>query len=113
MNHRLGPDSTGVGQLVSHTATALTKSATSCDGRAVEIALVVDRDAFGRLSPVGASGEAVEHGVSPAAWRRCHLKDCARAESTAVHRRSVEIARAIDNQIGIDVLTIIVSSKVV
>src|ERR1700686_4262906 len=75
MNHGLGPDSAGVSQLVSDAATALTRSTASGNGRAVEIALAVKRDALVRLCSVGASGEAVEDGVSPAVAGRGQLKD--------------------------------------
>src|SRR5258708_23497262 len=37
MNHRPGPDSAGVGQLVGHAAAALTRSTAPGDGRAVKI----------------------------------------------------------------------------
>src|SRR5216683_2281363 len=98
MNHGLGPDSTGVSQLVS---------------RAVEIALAVKSDALVRFSSVGASGEAVEHGVSPAVGGRCQPKNRARAEIAALHGRAIETARAVDYQIGVDVLTIVTSREAV
>ena len=75
MNHCLGPDSAGVRQLVSHAAAALTRSPAAGDGRAVEIALAVNRDALVRFSSIGASREAVEHGVNPAVCGRLQLKD--------------------------------------
>src|SRR5260370_25152805 len=107
MNNALGPHSTEVSHLVVHAATALTRATASGDSRAVEIALAVKSDALVRFSSVGASGEAVEHGVSPAVGGRCQPQNRARAGIAALHRRAIATAPAVDDQIGADVLTIV------
>src|SRR5260370_38234907 len=103
MNHGLAPDSPGVSQLVSHAAAALTSATASGDSRAVEIARGVKSNALVRFSSVGASGEAVEHGVSPAVGGRGQTKNRARAEIAALHGRAIETARARGSRIGADV----------
>src|SRR5258706_4738967 len=113
MNHRLGPDSAGVGQLVGHAAAAFTGSTASSDGRAVKSALAVNRDALVRFASVGASGKAVEHSVSRSIGGGCHLEDRARAKLTALNGCTIEVARAVDYQIRVDVLTIITPCQVV
>src|SRR5258708_34674228 len=82
MNHRRGPDSAGVGQLVGHAAAALTRSTAPSDGRAVKIALAVNRDALVRFASVGASGKAVEHSVSRSIGGGCHPANRAPAKFT-------------------------------
>src|SRR5260370_17285005 len=109
MNQGLGQDPPGVSQLVSHAAAALTSATASGDSRAVEIARAVKSNALVRFSSVGASGEAVEHGVSPAVGGRCQPKNRARAEIAALHGRAIETAPAVDYQIAVPVLTIFTS----
>src|ERR1700682_2699886 len=102
MNYSLGPDSAGVGQLVSHAATTLTRSTAAGDGRAVEIALAVKRDALVRLASVGASGKAIENSVSCSIGSGCHLKGRARAELTALNGRTIDVPRPVHYQIRVD-----------
>src|SRR5260370_8026184 len=89
MNNALGPHSTEVSHLVVHAATALTRATASGDSRAVEIALAVKSDALVSFSSVGASGEAVEHGVSPAVGGRRQPKNRPRAELPALPARHI------------------------
>ena len=54
-----------VGEFIGHAAAAFTRASAAGDGRAVEIALGVERDAFVGLASVGAAGKAVEDRVNP------------------------------------------------
>src|SRR5258708_26414544 len=113
MNHRLGPDSAVVAQLVGHAAAALTRSTAPSDGRAVKIALAVDRDALVRFASVGASGKAVEHSVSRSIGGGGHPEDRAPAKITPPKGSTIKAAPAVDYQIRVDVLTIITPCEVV
>src|SRR5258708_23797852 len=113
MNHALRPYTTKIGQLENYAATALTRSTATCHRGAIEIALSIKSDAFVGFATVGATGKVVEHGVSPGRCRGRELKNCPTAESSAKHRRTVNIARAIGNQISVGVLAIGASSEAI
>ena len=70
MNHALDPGAADVRQFVGHAASTFTKAAASRNGRAIEIARAVERDAFVRFTSIGSAGKTVEHGVDPAIARR-------------------------------------------
>src|SRR5258708_3054385 len=113
MNHLLGPDSAGGGQLVGHAAAALTRSTAPTDVRPVTITSSPNPHPLVRFAHVGASGKAVEHSGSRSIGGGCPLEDRARAKLTALNGCTIEVARAVDYQIRVDVLTIITPCEVV
>src|ERR1700686_3307607 len=96
MDHALGPDSTRVGELENHRATALTRATAAGHRGAIEIAFSVERNALVRFRSVGAAGEGIEHGMGPATTRRRELKNGARA-GTTLDGRAIKIAGAVDH----------------
>src|SRR4030088_48692 len=113
MNHGLGPHPARIGQLKNYAAPAFARSTTTRHRSAIEIAVSIKSDAFVGFATIRATRKVVEHRVSPARCRRRELKNRAAAESSARHGRTVNIPRAVRNQLRVDVLTICGSGETI
>jgi hypothetical protein len=82
---------------LEHRAVVVINSATRCSS--VEISGGVEREAGGWPDAIGMkSAEALEHGKTPAAFRRGKLVDISVTVGATIDRRSIEIARGVTNQ---------------